>query len=233
MNRKKFLKQSAIVSLGLAAMPSIAIGKEKNNQNSLTNNAFSLPKLAYGYNAFPHVIDAKTMEIHHSKHHNGYTKKLNAACAKENISNKSIEEILSAQNISKNIKNNGGGYYNHCLYWDILTPGGKMSAAFERKILTAFGSKERFFNELTNAAKTQFGSGWAWLYQDNNKNLKICSTANQDNPLMQHVKTNGNPILGIDVWEHAYYLKYQNKRGEYIRNILNIINWEKVESKMI
>ncbi|MDG1840820.1 MAG: superoxide dismutase [Crocinitomicaceae bacterium] len=236
MNRKKFLKQSAMLTVGLAAVPSIALSKKNSplkNNSLFSSTGFSLPEIPYGYSAFPNVIDSKTMEIHHKKHHNGYTNKLNKACAKENIKTQRIEEILSAKSLSSSIQNNGGGYYNHCLYWDILTPGGSMSKEFDKKITASFGSKESFLNELTQAAKTRFGSGWAWLYQDNDKNLKICSTANQDNPLMQHVKTNGNPLLGIDVWEHAYYLKYQNKRGEYIQNILKIINWEKVENRMI
>jgi len=236
MNRKKFLKQSAMLTVGLAAVPSIALSKRNSllkNNPSFSSTGFSLPEIPYGYSAFPNVIDSKTMEIHHQKHHNGYTKKLNKACEKENIKTQRIEEILSAKSLSSSIQNNGGGYYNHCLYWDILTPGGSMSKEFEQKIIASFGSKESFLNELAQAAKTRFGSGWAWLYQDHDKNLKICSTPNQDNPLMQHVKTNGNPLLGIDVWEHAYYLKYQNKRGEYIQNILKIINWEKVESRMI
>ena len=236
MNRKKFLKQSAMLTVGLATVPSIALSKKNSplkNNSLFSSTGFSLPEIPYGYSAFPNVIDSKTMEIHHQKHHNGYTKKLNKACAKENIKTQRIEEILSAKSLSSSIQNNGGGYYNHCLYWDVLTPGGSMSKEFEKKITSSFGSKESFLNELAQAAKTRFGSGWAWLYQDNDKNMKICSTPNQDNPLMQHVKTNGNPLLGIDVWEHAYYLKYQNKRGEYIQNILKIINWEKVESRMI
>ena len=225
-----------MLTVGLAAVPSIALSKRNSflkNNPSFSSTGFSLPEIPYGYSAFPNVIDSKTMEIHHQKHHNGYTKKLNKACEKENIKTQRIEEILSAKSLSSSIQNNGGGYYNHCLYWDILTPGGSMSKEFEQKIIASFGSKESFLNELAQAAKTRFGSGWAWLYQDHDKNLKICSTPNQDNPLMQHVKTNGNPLLGIDVWEHAYYLKYQNKRGEYIQNILKIINWEKVESRMI
>ena len=225
-----------MLTVGLAAVPSIALSKRNSllkNNPSFSSTGFSLPEIPYGYSAFPNVIDSKTMEIHHQKHHNGYTKKLNKACEKENIKTQRIEEILSAKSLSSSIQNNGGGYYNHCLYWDILTPGGSMSQEFEQKIIASFGSKESFLNELAQAAKTRFGSGWAWLYQDHDKNLKICSTPNQDNPLMQHVKTNGNPLLGIDVWEHAYYLKYQNKRGEYIQNILKIINWEKVESRMI
>ena len=236
MNRKKFLKQSAMLTVGLATVPSIALSKKNSplkNNSLFSSTGFSLPEIPYGYSAFPNVIDSKTMEIHHQKHHNGYTKKLNNACAKENIKTQRIEEILSAKSLSSSIQNNGGGYYNHCLYWDVLTPGGSMSKEFEKKITSSFGSKESFLNELAQAAKTRFGSGWTWLYQDNDKNMKICSTPNQDNPLMQHVKTNGNPLLGIDVWEHAYYLKYQNKRGEYIQNILKIINWEKVESRMI
>ena len=239
MNRKDFIKKTSIATAAIAAAPVLLnscsndVDSETSNSKPISSHPFALPKIPYGYNAFPDVIDAKTMEIHHSKHHNGYTNKLNKACEEANISNKSIEEILSANTLTDKIKNNGGGFYNHCLYWEALTPGGSMSSEFEKKINNAFGSKESFLNELTQAAKTRFGSGWAWLYQDSDKNLKICSTPNQDNPLMQHVKTNGTPLLGIDVWEHAYYLKYQNKRTEYVQNILKIINWNKVEKRIV
>ena len=239
MNRKDFIKKTSIATAAIAAAPVLLNScsndgdSETSNSKPISSRPFALPKIPYGYNAFPDVIDSKTMEIHHSKHHNGYTNKLNKACEEANISNKSIEEILTANTLTDKIKNNGGGFYNHCLYWEALTPGGSMSSEFEKKINNAFGSKESFLNELTQAAKTRFGSGWAWLYQDFDKNLKICSTPNQDNPLMQHVKTNGTPLLGIDVWEHAYYLKYQNKRTEYVQNILKIINWNKVEKRMV
>ncbi|WP_045803219.1 superoxide dismutase [Flagellimonas lutaonensis] len=199
----------------------------------ISATTFELPKIPYGYDAFPDTIDARTMEIHHTKHHQGYTDKLNAALKEENISGKIIGEILGMDELPTSIRNNGGGYYNHSLFWDILTPGGSMSNAFKAKINEDFGSEEAFMNELSDAALNRFGSGWAWVIQDENRKLHIFSTPNQDNPLMKVSEMQGTPILGIDVWEHAYYLKYQNKRGEYIKNILKIINWEKVEGKMI
>jgi Fe-Mn family superoxide dismutase len=131
------------------------------------------------------------------------------------------------------IRNNGGGYYNHSLYWEILTPGGTMSEAFRNKIARDFGSVDAFMNELSDAGAKRFGSGWAWVIQDKDNTLRIFSTPNQDNPLMKVAEMHGTPLMGIDVWEHAYYLKYQNKRGEYLQNILKIINWEKVEARMI
>ncbi|WP_199185125.1 superoxide dismutase [Aquimarina sp. I32.4] len=201
--------------------------------NSATTDIFELPKLPYGYNAFPDTIDPLTMEIHYTKHHQGYADKLNAALKKSNISGKTIEEILSMDNLPTAIRNNGGGYYNHNLYWDVLTPGGKMSDTFKSKIIEDFGSEEAFMNELADAGAKRFGSGWAWVVQTNDKKLHIFSTPNQDNSLMKIAEMNGTPILGIDVWEHAYYLKYQNRRTEYLQKILKIINWNKVESRML
>lgn len=195
--------------------------------------SFQLPEIPYGYSAFPNTIDVRTMEIHHTKHHQGYTDKLNSALKEANISGKTIEEILSMDKLPTAIRNNGGGYYNHTLYWDILTPGGFMSDVFKAKITEDFGSEGAFLNELSEAGAKRFGSGWVWVVQDKDKKLHIFSTPNQDNPLMKVAEMHGTPILGIDVWEHAYYLKYQNKRGEYLKNILNIINWEKVEGRMI
>ncbi|MGB3344207.1 MAG: superoxide dismutase [Aequorivita sp.] len=198
-----------------------------------TTEIFKLPKLPYGYDAFPDTIDPLTMEIHYTKHHQGYTDKLNAALKEYNISGKTIEEILSMENLPTAIRNNGGGYYNHNLYWEILTPGGKMSNTFKTRITEDFGSEEAFLNELADAGAKRFGSGWAWLVQDNDRKLHIFSTPNQDNPLMKVAEMKGTPILGIDVWEHAYYLKYQNRRTEYLQKILKIINWNKVEDRMI
>ena len=241
MNKRKFLSQAALIFTGASIVPSMLLSackteskKEKNMKTTaITETAFELPKIPYGYNAFPDTIDARTMEIHHTKHHQGYTDKLNAALKEENISGKSIEEILGMENLSTAIRNNGGGYYNHSLYWEILTPGGTMSDSFKNKITEDFGSEEAFLNELSQAALNRFGSGWGWVIQDDNRKLHIFSTPNQDNPLMKVSGIQGVPILGIDVWEHAYYLKYQNKRGEYLKNILKIINWEKVEDRLI
>ena len=192
--------------------------------------SFKLPELPYGYNELEPHIDARTMEIHHSKHHAGYTNKLNAAIQGTEFDNKSIEEILKSPNLSPGIRNNGGGYYNHCLFWEILSPNPKQgSNAFIGLMEKTFGSCESMKEQFTKAAATRFGSGWAWLCSKNGE-LSICSTPNQDNPLMQ-LGCGGTPILGLDVWEHAYYLNYQNRRPDYITAFWNIVNWETVESK--
>jgi Fe-Mn family superoxide dismutase len=192
--------------------------------------SFKLPDLKYDYNALEPYIDAQTMEIHHTKHHGGYTTKLNAALEAENVSGKSIEEIL--QNISKystGVRNNGGGYFNHNLFWEIMSPngGGNPTGDIGNAIAETFGSYDKFKDEFANAAATRFGSGWAWLVKDNGK-LKIGSTPNQDNPIMDISDFKGKPLLGLDVWEHAYYLKYQNRRPDYIDAFFNVINWDKV-----
>lgn len=196
--------------------------------------SFELPKLNYDYNALEPHIDAKTMEIHHSKHHNGYTTKLNNAIEGTDLEGKSIEDILS--NVSKHstaVRNNGGGYYNHSLFWEIMSPngGGNPSGELAEMIDQAFGSFEKFKEEFSNAAATQFGSGWAWLCYENGK-LSVCSTPNQDNPLMDVTDCGGTPILGIDVWEHAYYLNYQNRRPDYINAFFHVIDWGKVTEKL-
>lgn len=241
MKKRQFLKLTGMATTGLVITPSVLFSckdtdKKAANEavkESIASNTFELPKLEYSYDALSDVIDAQTMEIHHSKHHQGYTNNLNKALAEHNISSKSIEDILKASDLPTAIRNNGGGYYNHCLYWEVLKPGGTMSSDLETQITAGFGSVEAMENELKSAGAKQFGSGWAWLCQDGDKQLFITSTANQDNPLMSFEEKQGNPILGIDVWEHAYYLKYQNKRGDYLNNILNIINWEVVASKMV
>ncbi|MBR9830877.1 superoxide dismutase [bacterium] len=196
--------------------------------------SFELPKLPYAYDALEPHIDARTMEIHHSKHHNGYTTNLNNAIAGTELEGKSIESILA--NISKQsaaVRNNGGGFYNHSLFWNIMGPnaGGAPTGKLADMINDSFGSFEAFKDEFSKAAATQFGSGWAWLCVEGGK-LKVCSTANQDNPLMDVVECNGTPILGIDVWEHAYYLNYQNRRPDYINAFFNVVNWSKVEENL-
>lgn len=192
---------------------------------------YTLPKLAYDYDELQPYIDKETMKIHHTKHHQGYTDKLNKAL--EDVSNPpdSIENLMrNISSYSTAIRNNGGGFYNHSLFWDILSPNtmdipdGDFKTKFEEK----FGSMEIFKEEFKKAAATRFGSGWAWLSKDENGDLFISSTANQDNPLMDCVDSKGTPLLGIDVWEHAYYLNYQNKRPDYIDAFFEIINWEQV-----
>ncbi|MGB3145795.1 MAG: superoxide dismutase [Maribacter sp.] len=193
--------------------------------------AFELPKLPYAYDALEPQIDAKTMEIHHTKHHNGYTTKLNAAIEGTDLAGKSIEEILKGLDMNNGaVRNNGGGFYNHSLFWTILSPdgGGKPSGEVADAIDSAFGSFDAFKEKFSDAAGTRFGSGWAWLCVHKGGKLEICSTPNQDNSLMPGVGCGGHPILGLDVWEHAYYLNYQNKRPDYIEAFFNLINWKEV-----
>lgn len=192
--------------------------------------AFELPKLNHAYDALEPHIDAKTMEIHHSKHHAGYTSKLNDAIKGTDLEGKSIEAILkTVSSSSKAVRNNGGGFYNHSLFWNIMSPngGGNPSGELADLINSAFGSFDAFKEKFSDAAATQFGSGWAWLCYANGK-LEVCSTPNQDNPLMDVADCKGTPILGLDVWEHAYYLNYQNRRPDYINAFFNVIDWKKV-----
>lgn len=196
--------------------------------------AFKLPDLGYAYTALEPHIDARTMEIHHTKHHNGYTTNLNNAIEGTALASKSIEEILKTLDMNNAaVRNNGGGYFNHNLYWTVISPNdrGRLSGSLLDAINSAFGSKEGFQEQFTKAAGTRFGSGWAWLCVHKGGKLDICSTPNQDNPLMPGVGCGGHPILGIDVWEHAYYLNYQNRRPDYIKAFLDIINWNEVEKR--
>ena len=196
--------------------------------------SFQLPNLPYAYDALEPHIDARTMEIHHTKHHNGYTTKLNAAIAGTDLEGKSIEDILSNLDMSNTaVRNNGGGYFNHCLYWEVMSPdgGGSPEGSLASAINDAFGSFEGFKDAFSKAAATRFGSGWAWLCVHKGGKVEICSTPNQDNSLMPGVGCGGHPILGIDVWEHAYYLHYQNRRPDYIEAFFNVINWKKVSEE--
>ena len=193
--------------------------------------SFELPQLPYAYDALEPHIDARTMEIHHSKHHNGYVSKLNAAIEGTEHAGKSIEELCKTAHNVTAIRNNGGGHYNHSLFWTILSPngGGSPSGALADAISSSFGSFDKFKEEFNNAAAGRFGSGWAWLCVKDG-GLKICSTANQDNPLMGE-GCGGQPILGLDVWEHAYYLNYQNRRPDYISAFWNVVNWDEVSKR--
>ncbi len=196
--------------------------------------AFDLPKLPYAFDALEPNIDARTMEIHHDKHHAGYTKKLNAAIEGTDMEGKTIEDILEGLDMSKTaVRNNGGGFYNHSIFWKMMSPdgGGKPSGELADAIEDAFGSFEGFKEKFSDAAGSRFGSGWAWLCVHEGGKLEICSTPNQDNPLMPDTGCGGHPILGIDVWEHAYYLKYQNKRPEYIDAFFNVIDWDEVSKR--
>lgn len=198
--------------------------------------AFKLPDLPYAFDALEPHIDARTMEIHHGKHHNGYTTKLNSAIEGTDLEGKSIEAILA--NVSKHgsaVRNNGGGYYNHCLFWEVMSPDGGGEPSSQMNISKAidrdFGSFENFKDKFADAAANRFGSGWAWLCTDKNDKLFITSTPNQDNPLMDVADKKGTPILGLDVWEHAYYLNYQNRRPDYISAFFNVINWQEVTKR--
>ncbi|WP_299617975.1 superoxide dismutase [uncultured Tenacibaculum sp.] len=196
--------------------------------------AFELPELGYAYDALEPNIDARTMEIHHSKHHNGYTNKLNAAIEGTDLEGKSIEDILTNLDMSNaGVRNNGGGFYNHSLFWTVMNPEdrGYLSGELKDAIEAEFGSKEAFIDAFSKAAATQFGSGWAWLCVHKGGKVEVCSTPNQDNPLMPGVTCGGTPILGLDVWEHAYYLNYQNRRPDYIDAFFKVINWNEVERR--
>ena len=196
--------------------------------------AFKLPELGYAYDALAPNIDAKTMEIHHSKHHQGYTNNLNNAIAGTDLEGKSIEDILTNLDMSNGaVRNNGGGFFNHSLFWTVLNPNDKgyLSGELKDAIEAAFGTKDDFIAAFSKAAATQFGSGWAWLCVLPGGKVEVCSTPNQDNPLMPGVTCQGTPILGLDVWEHAYYLNYQNRRPDYINAFFNVINWNEVEKR--
>lgn len=197
--------------------------------------AFELPNLAYAYDALVPHIDARTMEIHHSKHHNAYVTNLNNALPGSGAEGMSIEEIC--QNISKYspaIRNNGGGHYNHSLFWQVMGPGkgGMPTGALAEAINSAFGSFDAFKEKFAAAGATRFGSGWAWLIKNAEGKLEVCSTPNQDNPLMDIAEVKGTPLLGMDVWEHAYYLHYQNRRPDYIAAFWNVVNWDAVAERM-
>ena len=196
--------------------------------------SFQLPDLSYDHDALEPHIDSKTMQIHHGKHHAGYTNKLNAAIEGTDLEGKSIDEILKNLDLNNGaVRNNGGGYYNHCLFWEVMGPncGGSPTGKIADAINKSFGSFEEFKSKFSSAAATRFGSGWAWLCAHPNGELEICSTANQDNPLMSGQGCGGTPILGLDVWEHAYYLNYQNRRPDYVSAFFNVINWSTVSDK--
>ena len=198
--------------------------------------AFKLPDLNYSYDALEPYIDSKTMEIHYGKHHAGYTSNLNNAIQGTEMENYSINQILENLDMSNSaLRNNSGGFFNHCLFWEIIGPncGGTPSGDLLNSITDNFDSFENFKNLFSKAAATRFGSGWAWLCIHENGKLEICSTANQDVPIMPGIGCGGSPILGIDVWEHAYYLNYQNRRPDYIDAFFNLINWKKVNDKYI
>lgn len=196
--------------------------------------AFELPKLNYAFDALEPHIDARTMEIHHDKHHAGYTSKLNAAIEGSDLEGKTIENILLNLDKTNNaVRNNGGGFYNHNLFWEVMSPngGGKPSGDLADAINAAYGSFDSFKEAFAAAAGTRFGSGWAWLCVHKGGKVEVCSTANQDNPLMPGIGCGGTPVLALDVWEHAYYLNYQNRRPDYVSAFFNVIDWNEVSSR--
>ena len=229
MDKRTFLKTGLLLGTGaFIAGPSLA-GKVISGSDS----EFIQDPLDYGYNALEPYIDAQTMELHYSKHHAGYTKNFNAAVKAEGLEGMKLKEIF--RNISKytpTLRNNGGGFYNHNLFWKVMSPdsGGEPSGKLSEQITKDFGSYGSFKEAFTKAASTVFGSGWAWLILQDGK-LKVTQTPNQDNPLMDVAAEKGKPLLAIDVWEHAYYLKYQNRRPEYIENFWKVVNWGEVEKK--
>lgn len=201
---------------------------------------YQLPKLNYSYSALEPYIDSATMHIHYNNHHGAYTKNLNDALAKyPELQKKPLAELFANMDqvpadIKVSVRNNGGGFYNHVLFWELLTPASKskMSGYVEQELVKAFGNVDKFKEAFEKAAATRFGSGWAWLIKDSTGKYRIISTPNQDNPLMSVIDVKGEPILALDVWEHAYYLKYQSKRAEYVKNFWNIVNWAEVEKRM-
>ena len=195
--------------------------------------SFELPNLPYAKDALNPYIDTATMEIHHGKHHVAYIAKLNAAVVGSHMEGKSLEELIKEYTNIPAVRNNGGGHWNHSLFWSVMSPngGGTPQGALAAAIDDAFGSFKKFKQDFSNAGTTQFGSGWAWLCVGNGGKLEVCSTANQDNPLMPGLGCEGLPILGLDVWEHAYYLNYQNRRPDYINAFFDVINWEEVSRR--
>jgi superoxide dismutase, Fe-Mn family len=239
MNKRTFLKTSLLGLGGIFAAPVIS-GKGYVNSGIIPDASynqegkFELPSLSYDYDALEPHIDARTMEIHHSRHHAGYVNNLNNALQGSGRNEKSIESILnSVSSHSEAVRNNGGGHYNHQLFWEIMSPkgGGKPSGELLSAINGTFDSFDKFKEQFSSAASSRFGSGWAWLMVSDGK-LKISSTPNQDNPLMDIADERGTPILGLDVWEHAYYLKYQNMRGNYISAFWEVVNWDAVSEKL-
>ena len=192
--------------------------------------AFELPKLGYAYDALEPTIDAKTMEIHHSKHHQAYIDNLNKAIEGTDLEGKTIEEVCKTGTDKPAVRNNGGGHFNHSLFWEILTPGGsKEPVGNVKAAIENYGGLETSKTDFSDAAKTRFGSGWAWLCKKEDGSVAVCSTPNQDNPLMPVADCKGTPVLGLDVWEHAYYLNYQNRRPDYVAAFFEVVNWDKVE----
>lgn len=243
MKKREFIKTSMVLGAGaLFSAPLVSsCANTKGKGGALISTliptdseGFVQKELPYGFDALEPYIDTQTMELHYGKHHAGYTRKFNAALKEEGVGSNDIYEIFSKiSQFGSGVRNNGGGYFNHSLFWNFMSPdgGGQPSGELLKAINESFGSFEQFQDLFSNAAATRFGSGWAWLIVDEEGSLKVVSTPNQDNPLMDVSDVKGSPILNLDVWEHAYYLKYQNRRTEYINSFWNLVNWDTV-SKM-
>ncbi len=244
MDKRKFLKVSGVIAAGSLITPFVGCNSSSTTETPPTTttpetaDSFTLPELAYPFEGLEPSIDRRTMEIHHGKHHAGYVKKLNKAVKDTKFANASLEKIMAGVSASTGdtaVRNNGGGHYNHSLFWSILSPSGGTppSGDLADAINGTFGSFDKFKDAFSAAAKGVFGSGWAWLCVGADKKMFVTSTPNQDNPLMVNVvEKPGTPILGIDVWEHAYYLNYQNRRGDYIGNFFNVIDWGAVNERL-
>ena len=240
MDKRTFLKKSAILTLGGTLAGSSAIGLNAAGsflglKNRSGDEEFTLPELPYAYDALEPHIDAMTMEIHHSKHHAGYTRKFNAAVAAAGLTGVAVMDIF--KDVSKQpeaVRNNGGGFFNHKLFWKVMSPdgGGEPKGELLKAIEKSFGSFDNFREKFSKAAATRFGSGWAWLVSTGD-GLAVTSTPNQDNPMMDIIDTRGTALLAIDVWEHAYYLNYQNRRADYISAFWNVVNWDYVSERFI
>lgn len=247
MDKRTFLKVTSLAGAGVVATPLVSslVGcgtrpDAESETDTATTSPFTLPELGYSFESLEPAVDRKTMRIHHGKHHAGYVKKLNAALEGHPLAGQSLEALLAQIGPADTaLRNNGGGHFNHALFWKILTPGGSApQGALAERIATSFGNQEALLSALSAAARSRFGSGWAWLVQDEHQpdRLFVCSTANQDNPLMTGIvdsELHGRPILGIDVWEHAYYLNYQNRRTDYVSAILERIHWGEVANLMV
>ena len=231
MDRRKFVTSLGVLTLAGSITKAESFSKNFNSLNIRSNKMakFELPKLPYSFDALEPNIDARTMEIHHGKHHAGYVAKLNAAVEGSDLEGKTLEELLVNAGSNTAVRNNGGGHWNHSLFWQVMSPngGGEPSGELADAINSEFGSFADFKDKFSDAAATRFGSGWAWLVVADGK-LVVTSTPNQDNPLMDVAEVNGTPILGLDVWEHAYYLNYQNRRPDYIGAWWNVVNWNEV-----
>lgn len=246
MKKRKFIKTTSTMVVAAAISPMIACKADIKDavkddvksavKGSMSKSSFELPALPYSFDALAPNIDATTMEIHHDKHHAGYVRKFNAALEGSAFAGKGLNEILAGIGPDDiGLRNNGGGHYNHSLFWSVMSPngGGVPKGDLSDAINASFDSFDTFKEEFGKAAKTRFGSGWAWLVKGADNKLFVTSTPNQDNPLMSNIEgKKGTPILGLDVWEHAYYLNYQNRRGDYVGNFFNVINWDEVAKRL-